>query len=147
MGGVCIRAGGVPEAFRIRGLELFELRPRGRNLLELPELTQGGSEGAQRERHGTAGQALLGVAKRLAVAAQVVLRQRQLGEDAPGLRIVGAEAQAAQQRIHRFGEVPEMHADPAEPEIAEGEVGAEVDGVLRLGERLLVPPAQHVDEG
>ena len=60
--------------------------------------------------------------------------------------IVRTEPQAAQQGIDGLVEIPHVYAEPAEREIAEREIRAEIDGALRLRQRLLVLPPLHIQE-
>ena len=83
------------------------------------------------------------VAHRFLVLPAMVLRQGEMAEKTAGLLVVWAEPQAAQQGIDGLVEVAQVDADPPEREIAEREIRAEIDGALRLGQRLRVLPLQH----
>src|SRR5215467_13664650 len=75
---------------------------------------------------------------RLLVVVLVVVGQSQKVVRYERDRLVWAEAHAAQQRIDRLREMPDIHPHRAERVVGEREVGIEVDRSLCLGQSPLV---------
>lgn len=105
-------------------------------LVDPSELAQGRQIGAQDKINPAPAQAALGIMGRFLVVLLVVLRERDDPHEHADLRIVRIQPRAPQQRIDRLGEMTDIDADPAETEIARGEIRIEVDGPLRGGKCL-----------
>ena len=56
---------------------------------------------------------------------------------------LGAQSHAAQHRINRLREMPDIHARRSERKMGKGEVGIEIDRPLHLGQGLLVQTDQR----
>src|SRR5215212_5391055 len=124
---------------RVAGCKLLEQRLR---LLDASKLTQTCEQNSDAEIGATRTDGKLAVMGCLLIVLPVIMSQRNETHKASRLRIVGVQAETAQQGIESFREMTDVNAHEAQGKKAQREIWVEINRTLRLRES----PRMHVSE-
>src|SRR5262245_8053167 len=133
-----IRVGELPITLCVGRLNPLHLGKHGTSLLRSSELTQGGCQRSHHDVHCAFLQRTFGVANRLLVIAEVIMRQSYQTEAKGYQRVSRRETQTARHGIEHFGKLAGEETDFAESEIAKREVRIEFNRPLSRSKRTLM---------